>query len=133
MHSLDWVLGFTISCLLGHFVVGWFHRWLTGRLDLCANLTEKRTPPPLTGLLERVFFTVAVAMNASGVLPAMMTWLVLKLAANWQYRDDTDSPVTKANRKFRAILAGLVSMLFAYVGGLLIMHCVASAALSKIF
>jgi hypothetical protein len=117
-----WVLGFTISLILGHFVVENFHWWLTHRLGVPRDLNEKRTPPWLTGLLERVFFTIAVAMNATGIAPAMMTWLVLKLAANWQYRDDIPNAADKANYKVSAILTGLLSMLFAYVAGLLIMH-----------
>jgi hypothetical protein len=59
-------------------------------------------------------------MNAAGVVPAMMTWLVVKLAANWQYREDIESSRDKANYKFSDIIVGLLSMLFAYVGGLLI-------------
>jgi hypothetical protein len=115
-----WILGFGISCVLGHFVVGKFHEWLCGHLDVRRDPTEKRTPPWLTGLLERVFFTLAVAMNATGVVPAMMTWLIAKLAANWQYRGDIPSERDKANYKFSAIIVGLLSMLFAYVGGVLI-------------
>ena len=130
----DWILGFAFSCLLGHFVVEWFYRWRTRRLNLSPPIpTTTRTSPSLTGFLERVFFTTAVAMEATGVLPAMMTWLVLKLAANWQYRNDVDDEATKTNRKFRAILTGLLSMLIAYIGGLLIIHRVASAALSNLF
>jgi hypothetical protein len=35
------------------------------------NLGARRTPPGLTGFLEQVFFTLAVAVNTTGVLPGM--------------------------------------------------------------
>jgi hypothetical protein len=50
----------------------------------------------------------------------MIAWLALKLAANWQFREDIKDPVDRTNYKFSAILAGLLSMLFAYLGGLAI-------------
>jgi hypothetical protein len=122
LHALVVGLGFTISCLLGHFAVENFHRWLTHRLGVPRDLDAKRTPPWLTGSLERGFFTIAVAVNATGVLPAMIAWLALKLVANWQNRDDIKDPLDKTNYKFSAIVTGLLSMLFAYVGGLVIWH-----------
>src|ERR1700682_1979704 len=56
----------------------------------------------------------------AGVLPAMITWLVVKLAANWQLREDIPEQRKKANYKFSALLAGLLSMIIALVSGLLI-------------
>jgi len=114
-----WGLGFTISCGIGHFAVKIFLWWLSNLLDVRRDDDATRTPPWLTGLLERCFFTLAVAVNAAGVVPAMMTWLVLKLAANWQYRENLKDP-DKTNYKFSAIVTGLLSMLFAYIGGLVI-------------
>ena len=50
---------------------------------------------------------------------AMMAWLGTKLAANWRARDAAD--VQHIRRLgFSAILGGLVSKLFAFVGGLVI-------------
>ena len=122
LHSLSvWGLGFTISCAIGHVAVAKFHRWLTHRLGVPRDLGARRTPLWLTGFLERVFFTLAVAVNTTGVLPAIIAWLALKLAANWQNRDDIDGDAeTKKNYKFSAIVTGLLSMLFAYIGGLVI-------------
>lgn len=99
-----------------------FLRWLSRLLGVPRDPHGKRTPPWLTGLLERVFFTIAVAVNAAGVLSAMMAWLALKLAANWQMRDDIPM-ADKTNYKFSSIVAGLLSMLIAYVAGLLIRNC----------
>lgn len=117
-----WGLGFGTSCVIGTVAVGAFHHWLTKRLGLLTP-KEKRTSPWLTGLLERIFFTLAVATNATGVLPAMIAWLAVKLAANWNRRPITNGEeVTIKNYAFSALVTGLLSMLFAYVGGLLILN-----------
>ena len=115
-------VGFTISCGIGHVVVAKFHRWLTHRLRVPRDLGARRTAPGLTGFLERLFFTLAVAVNASDALTAMMAWLALKLAANWQNRPDITDVETRKNYAFSAIVTGFLSMLFAYVGGLIIWH-----------
>jgi hypothetical protein len=83
-------------------------------------LESAKTPSWITGILERLFFTIAVAANTSGVLPAMIAWLAVKLAANWQMREDIINQAEKANYKFSALLAGLMSMLIALLAGLLI-------------
>jgi hypothetical protein len=123
LHSLAfWGLGLTISCGIGHVIVSKFHRWLTHLLGVPRDLDANRTPPGLTGFLERLFFTIAVAVNASDALTAMMAWLALKLAANWQSRTDIPGAEIKKNYTFSAIVTGLLSMLFAYIGGLVICH-----------
>jgi len=79
----------------------------------------KGVPPSLTGIIERLFFTVIVAFNVSGFISAMVGWLALKLATNWnrKFWDDTYSARLYG---FSALIAGLVSMLFAFLGGLII-------------
>jgi hypothetical protein len=114
-----------VSVLNGHFIVGEFRRRLSIHLGLREDRnfpepTAKKTPAWITGYLERFLFTVAVAANMAGVLPAMITWLVVKLAANWQLREDIPEQRKKANYKFSALLAGLLSMIIALVSGLLI-------------
>jgi hypothetical protein len=114
-----------VSVLNGHFIVGEFLRRLSIHLGLRKDRnfpepTAKKTPAWITGYLERFLFTVAVAANMAGVLPAMITWLVVKLAANWQLREDIPEQRKKANYKFSALLAGLLSMIIALVSGLLI-------------
>jgi hypothetical protein len=120
-----WITGLVLSCVLGHFIVGEFLRRLSAHLTLPEHrnfpeASAKKTPGWVTGYLERFFFTMAVAVDMAGVLPAMMTWLVVKLAANWQLREDIKDQREKANYKFSALLAGLVSMIIAFISGLLI-------------
>jgi hypothetical protein len=92
---------------------------LSSDRKVAGDLTN-RTPQWITGGLERFFFSVAVAVNMSGVLPAMIAWLAVKLAANWQYREEVQNPAEKANYKFSALIAGFLSMSIAFVSGLLI-------------
>ena len=55
-------------------------------------------------------------------LTGMMGWLALKLGANWQSRKDEIDEEIRTNYAFSALLAGLVSMLMAYLGGWFIKH-----------
>jgi hypothetical protein len=118
-----WLTGLVLSCVLGYFIVEAFLKWLSTRLGLPPDRSvpgdfEKRTPVWVTGGLERFFFTIAVAVNIAGVLPAMIAWLAVKLAANWQTRVDTGGQ--RKNYAFSALLGGFLSMLIAFVCGLLI-------------
>ena len=68
-------------------------------------------------MVERTFFTVAVATELSGVTTAMIAWLALKFATNWNFAG-MGAPAATRGFAFSALLAGLVSMLFATIGGL---------------
>lgn len=114
-----WILGLVFSCGIGHFAVGWFLNWLRERADLSSKFIPGVPPPWLTGILERGFFTIAVAVDASDALTAMMAWLALKLAANWQARVSWEDN-KRILYMFTALLAGFMSMLFAFLGGLFI-------------
>ncbi|MDD2098944.1 hypothetical protein [Pseudomonas putida] len=76
-------------------------------------------PPALTGLIERLFFTVLVAFNVAGVVAAMVGWMALKLATNWNLKFWEQTPSARLFG-FSALLAGLISMLFAFLGGLIV-------------
>ena len=51
------------------------------------DASKKKPPGWVTGYLESFLFTISVAVDTAGVLPTMMTWLLVKLAANWQLRE----------------------------------------------
>jgi hypothetical protein len=76
-------------------------------------------PPALTGLIERLFFTVFVAFDVPGVVAAMVGWMALKLATNWNLKYWEKTPSARMFG-FSALLAGLLSMLFAFLGGLIV-------------
>jgi hypothetical protein len=123
MNVLVWVLGLLFATGIGHFIVGKFLERLRKPLRLPKEDRDKEqygsVSPSVTGVLERMFFSIAVAVNASGFLPAMIAWLAVKLAANWQARSDLDTN-TKVNYMFSALIAGLMSMLVAIVAGIFI-------------
>jgi len=81
-------------------------------------------PGSVTGILERTFFTLLVAFNVSGTGTAMIAWLALKMASGWNSGERSEPGTKKwidaVNTSFVALLAGLASMLFAVVGGLII-------------
>jgi hypothetical protein len=82
-----------------------------------------RISPWLTGLVERSFFLTLVVARIEGVPEAMMAWLALKLAANWQRYNAEVEPRARA-RTMLALLAGLISLVFAFIGGkLILMGC----------
>src|SRR5206468_10617167 len=78
----------------------------------------KRVPPWLTGAVERLAFAVFVGLELPGAATAMMGWLAIKLATNWN-RDDMQKVGAARPFSFTALLAGLISMTFAALGGMI--------------
>jgi hypothetical protein len=74
-------------------------------------------PPCIVGVIERIAFTLLVVLQFGDVLTAMMAWLGLKLAAAWEPRLRRAKPIKAQIGAFRALLVGLVSLLFAAIGG----------------
>ena len=117
----EWIVGLLLSLVVGG-VASWAFlkvlRWWLGvpsKLRLADG--SRGIPPWLTGVIERLFFTVLVGLAISGAPAAMIGWLALKLATNWNHPDWKD----KANARtfaLSALLGGLVSMFFALLGGL---------------
>lgn len=118
---MNWVVGIGISLVVGHLVTWTFLLVLRRSIGLGAkpSLSQdgKRVPGWVLGLVERLFFTVLVGLKIPGAPAAMMGWLALKLATNWNHPDWKDKPDIRAFA-LSALLAGLVSMLFALLGGI---------------
>jgi hypothetical protein len=108
-----WSLGLAVSLVVGGIVTHLFVRCLRRRINT-VNSEATGVSPWLTGMIERLFFTVVVAFDVSGTATAMMGWLAVKMASNWNRLGVVDPPGA-----FSALLAGLVSLLFALVGGLI--------------
>lgn len=121
------VAGFGVSLLIGLVVVHYFHDWLTKKLPAITEAQpEIGIPAGITGLIERLGFTLLVIVQPEAAPTAMMGWLGLKMAANWNKDmtpvdgEDAKARKTDWNRHaFAAILAGFVSMGFAWIGGML--------------
>ena len=119
--------GFGFSLFVGLVVVHYFHEWLKRKLpEITEAHPQKGIPSGITGLIERLGFTLLVIVQPAAAPTAMMGWLGLKMAANWN-KDvtpagavDAEARKTAWNRHaFAAILTGLVSMGFAWMGGML--------------
>jgi hypothetical protein len=61
-------------------------------------------------------FLMLVAAQVEDIGSAMMGWLGIKLAANWQRYDPKEDPHVRT-RTLLAALAGLISLACAYLGG----------------
>lgn len=115
-----WIIGLFISLVVGQLVTWMFLKLLRSWLAIDKTLISsdgRHVPAWLTGTVERLFFTVLVCFDVGVISPAIMGWLALKLATNFNH------PVWNKEPRMRtlalsALLAGLVSMLFAFLGGL---------------
>lgn len=129
-----WLAGLLFALGIGHIAVVVFLERLRSHMILGPKVGQdsetKAVPPWLMGVGERLFFTIAVGVELSGAGVAMMTWLVIKLASNWNRvgREDTRKGITEDERillpirwSLSAALAGLLSMTFALLGGLICM------------
>jgi hypothetical protein len=119
---LRWLIGGLVALFIGHFAVEYFDDRLRKHISLPSKEAdtsgEKRVTPALTGTLERLFFLILIGYQVPGGAAAMIGWLGLKLATNWNHPDWKDSPRART-RAFVALLTGLVSMLYALLGGLI--------------
>ena len=115
-----WTIGLVISLFVGGVVVWLFLFVLRRSLGLPAkpprgDAKVAGVPGWLTGFVERLFFTILVGVDVAGVSTAMLGWIGLKLASNWNRSEQTDPPTRVY--AFSALLAGLLSMLFSFFGG----------------
>ena len=110
-----WAVGLLgVSVVIGHFVT----RLLVDILNSHVPSSDgkwKEIPAwlrkTLIGVVERVFFTVAIAAGLSGTAVAMIGWTALKGSLYWaSYRESHPSNV------LIAIIGSLVSLLFAIFG-----------------
>ena len=97
-----WLIGLLFSLIGGHFATNAFLKvlrfWMVSAEQPQRPLL-KEVPPWLTGIVERPLFTILVGASFEGFPTAMMAWLALKMATNWNH------------------LAGAISMIFAFMGG----------------
>ncbi len=129
-----WIYGLFFSVVIGGAVTGLFlyvlRQGILG-LEEKPKPKNKSIPPWLTGAVERIVFTVLIAAGIAGTAPAMIGWLALKLASNWNREDRKNNPKTRPYA-FSALLAGLVSMFFAALGGLICSGNLWASFISKI-
>ena len=120
MEAKQWIVGLLFAVIGGEIVVFLLLYSVRGMLGLGPkpNGNTKRVPPWLTGTVERFVFAVLVDFEVPGAATAMMGWLAIKLASNWNRKDMEEVSEARAF-SFTALLAGLVSMMFAALGGMI--------------
>jgi len=93
-------------------------------------------PGWLTGLIERIFFGVLVAFNIPATAAGMLTWILIKMATDW-HRILPTTHETQNNQNlsygprslaYSSLLAGIVSLFFALIGGLICREALPSAS-----
>ncbi|MEJ2463957.1 MAG: hypothetical protein P8098_20355 [Candidatus Thiodiazotropha sp.] len=115
-----WLYGLAISLVGGLIVAGFYRFVLEKALRTSKPIQEaKRFPGWLLGIMERLFFTILIATNATAVVPAMMGWLAIKMAINWSNSKKDYSEEGKL-LAFIGVTTGLVSLALAYIGGVYI-------------
>lgn len=125
MLIIKWIIGLLVSLLVGHYAAKYYRNYrnnkiLNGKEDYNPDKEQSLNNdflPLLTGLLERFFFTLVIAFNISGGAVAMFGWLGAKMAVNWNRQSNNDA-VSRAYA-MTALQSGLVSLLFALIGGLI--------------
>jgi hypothetical protein len=113
-----WAVGLFFAVIVGGLVIELFF-FILERCWLGPTPKAKNHIPAfITGMVERLFFTVLVGGSSNPVaVPALMfTWIAAKLAANWKHPKFPPHPKARAFT-MRALLAGLLSMMFALIGG----------------
>ena len=115
----QWLWGLFVSMLVGGFVTEFTLKGLRKMRDVEKGEESNVWSPWITGFIERGFFTVAVALQFPGFVAAMVGWIALKMVTHWQRMVDKSDDRTQIDLAFTALLAGLVSMFFAILGGLI--------------
>jgi hypothetical protein len=121
------VLGIlVIAVFLGAIVTEVFldrlRRWQRLYPKLDDDPDTRAVPPWFMGFIERVVFSLLVwwVGLTGATITAMFAWLALKMATNWtRPRDGSDRAQAKVIRLSQgALLAGVISLMFAAWGGL---------------
>lgn len=124
MTLLSWTYGFLVSLLLGTIVSTIFIKLIRHFKDL-KNIEKDKLDSKhriggfFIGIIERIFFTVCTAFNLSGLVIGIIGWLTIKMASNHNLLNGQERTSESRNLALSALLGGLISMLFAILGGLI--------------
>ena len=114
-----WALGLlVVSFGMGHLIIKYGLRFLRVYVAGKKTLDQPGVPAPVIGIVERFFFTPAIAFFGGWVVPVMMAWIVLKMKITW---GEENRPLRDTWLPFptTSLLGSLASMIFALVGGLI--------------
>jgi hypothetical protein len=75
------------------------------------------------GMIERVFFGALVTFDISATAAGMVTWILVKMATDWNrilgQCQNEDSMYGARSLAFGSLLAGMISLFFALIGGII--------------
>jgi hypothetical protein len=111
---IRWLIGLAVSLGIGYVGAATTLWVLNSRIGFDPS-TEPRgpgVPAWITGIIERLFFTVAVGLDISGTAIAMIGWITVKMFTDLNRPGKPFSAAATVS-----LLASLVSMLFALIGG----------------
>lgn len=117
MNIIQWITGLFFVLVIGNLFTKLFLKIIREKIGY-KKPDYIAVPPLVLGVIEGVFFTVAVAYELSGVVVAMIGWIGVKMAAHWGTKSEQDVTNIEAVR-FTALLGSMVSLLFAMIGGLI--------------
>lgn len=119
----DEIIGFLVSLVGGSITVWLFLKILRWWMHISKQKYEheetRGVPAWLTGVIERLFFTLLIYFKLPGVPAAMLIWLTLKMVTNWNSPLRKEVDIKHIRLAFTSLLAGLISMGFAVYGGLI--------------
>lgn len=113
------VLGSLVSYLVWNALHGYFSYLNRSKHWNLSNefITTVKPFPVLIGISERLFFTLLVAFQVTGVAGGIIAWIGVKMAVGWGAVKEGRTPHRAL--AFTGLLSSLVSLLFAVVGGLI--------------
>lgn len=118
MDAYRWLIGLGIALFFGGLVTQYYARRIK-------NLVGEDDPqyrmaiPIIIGVVENLFFTLGVAFHLSGVMIAMVAWMVAKIAAHWGEEQQGKNITNIATIRFLVMSGTMASMIFSIFGGLI--------------
>lgn len=124
---LRWIMGLFFSLEIGSVVtplalkeIKTYAEYLFRKKDYRLLLTTKIPDFPwLVGLFERLFFTLIVAFNVNGTAIAIIGWITVKTYTTHWFERDWDKVTPSKLDVYISLMASMVSMMFALIGGLI--------------
>ena len=116
---MTWIIGFSVSVVVGLVVVWVIHDLTHKHLDVPES--QGGIPPWLLGVCERAFFTLIVAFTVSGAAISMIAWVGIKMATGWNRLGEATggNGDLRTRQSLGALFVDLWSIGFALVGGLI--------------
>ena len=114
---MKWFIGLAFSLGLGHLITDLFVSKMWKREG---NEKHKNKVMAFwTGTIERLFFTLLVGFEMSGIPTVMVAWIIFKVAPDWERLKKETMAEELKGPAFVRLLGNVISMIFALVGGLI--------------